>query len=118
MTPQYYLLADGTSFYRWVRKELSPYLSDLDKDEYHCMISAAEHLFRQGRKGGMEIHDEQAQRFWFSASRDFFVERRAKADPEKSKQRHENEFNALQRLVVSRVVEERERVNQLEGARK
>jgi hypothetical protein len=66
----------------------------------------------------MEIHDEQAQRFWFSASRDFFVERRMKAEPYKSKQRHENEFNALQRFVVSRVVEERELVNQLEGVKR
>ena len=62
--PDYYRLADGRQFYEYSRDELVPMCKGLDPWDVHCIISAAEHLFRMGAKEGEMETDIQSYRWW------------------------------------------------------
>jgi len=116
--PHYYRLADGRDFDQFAHKEITPYLERLDKTETHFVLAALEYLFRQGRKPGTGPEDERKQRHRWEKAREFFLRRIGGIEPEISLARHEREFDAIQRLAVSLVVAEREKLNQVEGVKR
>ena len=117
MTPPYYLLADGRDFDKFAHAEITPYLGRLDKTETHFVLAALEYLFRQGRKPGTGPDDERKQLHRWSKAREYFLRRMDRIEKEVSQERHNREFDAIQRLAVSLVVAELEKLNQLEGVK-
>lgn len=75
--PEYYKLADGSEFIDFQADRLIFLMEDeFDPLEIHCILSAAEHLFRKGRKDGIDQHDEKAQIWWTSQARKRYMDRR------------------------------------------
>jgi hypothetical protein len=64
--PYYYRLADGRQFFEYSRDELVPMCKGLGPWDIHCIISAAEHLFRMGAKEGEAETDLDAQDWWIN----------------------------------------------------
>ena len=76
--PEYYKLANGTDFIDYQARRLTQFTGDLDAIETHCILSAAEHLFRKGRKPGTDRHDEDSQAWWLAQARNRYMERKRK----------------------------------------
>ena len=69
--PSYYLLSNGREFVDWFSQEYGDRLNVLTRQEYHCLQSAMEHLFRMGAKPNQVEHDKKAAAFWLSKLMDF-----------------------------------------------
>jgi len=110
--PDYYVLVDGREFVDYCHETLLGYLSDFDPMEIHCIFSAAEHVFRLGRKPGTDLHDEQAQAWWLTQARKRFMKRKEEESEEIRfpVSRTERRFDVAIMNVFGNVVEQREKV--------
>lgn len=68
--PDYYRLADGRQFYEYSRDVIVPMCKDLGPWDVHCILSAAEHLFRMGAKEGEGATDFDSYRWWVERTSD------------------------------------------------
>lgn len=56
--PNYYRTSDGREFWEWYRAECTPITKNtLDQDQAHALQSAAEYIFRAGRKTPSPVDD-------------------------------------------------------------
>lgn len=76
MSEAYYEIADGRQFIDFQAERLTTFMAELDTIEAHCLLSAAEHIFRQGRKPGTDQHDERAQEWWLGQARQRYMARK------------------------------------------
>lgn len=110
--PVYYQMADGGEFIDYQANRLVNYVGDLDHVEVHCLLSAAEHLFRKGRKPGTDKHDEKAQEWWLAQARTRYMERKKRewtgVKPFPAA-KTESKFDLVVRNIFGNVIEEKER---------
>lgn len=111
MAESYYETADGRQFIDFQAERLVNFMADLDVIEAHCLLSAAEHLFRKGRKPGTDRHDEQAQEWWLAQARQRYMERKrlewtgVKAFPAT---KTESRFDLIVGNIFGNTIEQRE----------
>lgn len=108
--PEYYAMADGRTLIEYQPELIEIMREELDAFEIHCMLSASEHLFRQGRKPGTDRHDEDAQKWWLGKARDHYMKRkRAECTRERfPENKIEHRFDIVVQRVFGNVIAERD----------